>query len=408
MKKSNVLQIVAVLLLLPASAMGQGSNPTVQEILNQVNSDTLVSLVRGLTGEDSVILNSTKVLIPSRNNYAPGNSLAGGFIRQWILRQGLDATDMYYTSSGRNVIGTQLGTKYPGRQIVIGAHYDAVTDYAADDNASGVAAVLEAARVLSKYQLDYTVVYVLFDEEELGLIGSAAYAAAASARGDTILWMVNMDMIGWDNDDDGLCNIHSSIVGQSDSLASLMISVNQWYGLGLTPLAYNPSTSRSDHASFWNNSYTAVLLIEAYWGGTNDFNSYYHSSSDRVGFFNVPYFHSMARLAIGTVATLAVANPVVSVARSLSVVPEGFAVASYPNPFNGQARITYTVPHPTDVSIVIYNVLGKEIARLVDSRPHRPGQYSATFDAMGLPSGVYLAMFRAGSERRLHKLVLVR
>ncbi|UCC30414.1 MAG: M28 family peptidase [Phycisphaerales bacterium] len=79
-----------------------------------------------------------------------------------------DGTDETYY----NVVGTMTGTTYPGQGYVIGAHYDSVDNPGADDNASGVALVLEAARVLSAYESDYTIRFVAFDREEDGLIGS--------------------------------------------------------------------------------------------------------------------------------------------------------------------------------------------------------------------------------------------
>ena len=59
---------------------------------------------------------------------------------------------------------------------IICAHYDSVTTYCADDNASSVAAVIEAARILSGECFDFTIVYALWDQEEIGLVGSEYYA----------------------------------------------------------------------------------------------------------------------------------------------------------------------------------------------------------------------------------------
>lgn len=66
----------------------------------------------------------------------------------------------------------------------------------ADDNASGAAVVLEAARLLSSIQTPYTIIFALWDEEEIGLIGSANYARHAVQSGEQILGIVNMDMLG--------------------------------------------------------------------------------------------------------------------------------------------------------------------------------------------------------------------
>ncbi len=72
--------------------------------------------------------------------------------------------------------------------------------------------------------------------------------------------------------------------------------------MSLNPVIYNPGTWQSDHSSFWNHGYGAILLIEAYYGG--DLNPYYHSIDDRIDKFNLPYFHNLSKLSIGTISTL--------------------------------------------------------------------------------------------------------
>lgn len=81
--------------------------------------------------------------------------------------------------------------------MLIGAHYDHIRGCdGADDNASGVAGVLEAARVLARASYPHTLV-ACWDEEERGLIGSRAYARRARANGDTIDAYFNFEMIGY-------------------------------------------------------------------------------------------------------------------------------------------------------------------------------------------------------------------
>ena len=157
----------------------QTYNPFIEELINQTNLDSLVSFVRILSGEDSVMIGGTKVVIHHRISNV-NNDLAADYIKQKLEVYGLDTYDqVYYSSYGRNIYAIQPGILYPDEQYIICAHYDAVDFYCADDDASGVAAVLEAARILSNYQLDYTLIYALWDEEEIGLYGSAYYANQA-------------------------------------------------------------------------------------------------------------------------------------------------------------------------------------------------------------------------------------
>lgn len=98
--------------------------------------------------------------------------------------------------TGINVIGTLPGTTAPGEVVLLGAHYDHIADCpGADDNASGVAGALEVARVLGQAELARTVVVACWDQEEVGLQGSRAYAGALT--GAKVVTAVNFDMIGY-------------------------------------------------------------------------------------------------------------------------------------------------------------------------------------------------------------------
>lgn len=94
-------------------------------------------------------------------------------------------------SMGRNVVGIQPGEGRPGEIVVVCAHLDDMPEAGpapgADDNASGSAAVLEAARILSQYRFDRTLHFVLFTGEEQGLLGSRHYVTDAQAGGSNIV-----------------------------------------------------------------------------------------------------------------------------------------------------------------------------------------------------------------------------
>ncbi len=300
-------------------------DPVVGDIINLTNLDSLVAHVRILSGEDSVWINGSKVRIQNRRSN-PGNDLAADYIMNKLDSYDLEVHDQNYNEEGRNIYAVQSGILHPEKEFVICAHYDAVVDYAADDNASGVAAVLEAARLLSQYSLKHTLVYAFWDQEEIGLIGSRYYASQAKADQKEILGVLNLDMIGWDSDGDRLVDIHSSDVANSESLANLLLTNNSLYELNLDPVIYNPGTGNSDHSAFWDNGYGAILLIEAYYG--DDLNPYYHSENDRIDSFDLSYFHELSKLAIGSMFSL-----IQFVEDTLSVViGAAVGISLYPNP----------------------------------------------------------------------------
>ncbi len=145
----------------------------------------------------------------------------------------------------------------------------------ADDNGSGTAAVIEAARIFSQYSFPFTIVYALWDEEEQGLVGSAYYATQAANAGDSILGVINLDMIAYDGNNDGNADVHTSSIANTSSIKDKMLEVNLVYGINLD-LDVVPAQPYSDHQSFLNNGYGAILLIE----DDNDFHPYYHTVND--------------------------------------------------------------------------------------------------------------------------------
>jgi photosystem II stability/assembly factor-like uncharacterized protein len=90
------------------------------------------------------------------------------------------------------------------------------------------------------------------------------------------------------------------------------------------------------------------------------------------------------------------------------VAPEVFALEqSYPNPFNPGATIRYQVARSSSVRLTVYDLLGREVAVLVDGRKG-PGSYEVTFDATGLASGVFIYRLTAGSFVETRKMLLLR
>jgi hypothetical protein len=118
-----------------------------------------------------------------------------------------------------------------------------------------------------------------------------------------------MDMIAWDSNSDYIADVHTRPVGNSLSLKDKIIETNTLYSLGLNIDVKNPGSTYSDHAAFWAYNYGAILLIE----DGSDFNNYYHTTNDKVQYFNQPYYLMMSKAAIGTIAALAEVSDIVPV-----------------------------------------------------------------------------------------------
>ena len=93
---------------------------------------------------------------------------------------------------------------------------------------------------------------------------------------------------------------------------------------------------------------------------------------------------------------------------TVATVPDEFSLAqNYPNPFNPSTTIRYELPERAIVSLKIYNVLGQEVATLVNEE-EEPGSYQVRFDGKGLASGIYLYRLQAGDYFETKKLVLLK
>jgi len=394
------LYIALLFLLASLGAHTQEFNPHVNDIINEVNLDSLIYQLRNLSGEDPVVIGGETTTIEHRvSNW--GNNLAAQYIFETLEGFGLDPFYQDYSSGGRNVLAIQEGTQYPEEYYIICAHYDAVTYYAADDNGSGTAGVLEAARIFSDLQFEYSIIYALWDEEEIGMIGSNYYATQAAANDQVIHAVINMDMIAWDGDEDMVAEIHNSSLAGSDQLASYILDIDNIYELQVNPTLPLENTSASDHSSFWNNGYAAVLVIEEYKGG--DFNPEYHKVTDRINILNMPYFHEMAKLCIASIADMA--NPVVETSVDVDLAGIGFHLRNYPNPFNHETSISYALVNEGYVRLSVINGQGQEVG-LLEAGIKEAGEHQLVFNATHLPEGLYFINLQTNEGSMTHKVVV--
>jgi hypothetical protein len=99
---------------------------------------------------------------------------------------------------------------------------------------------------------------------------------------------------------------------------------------------------------------------------------------------------------------------VASVEASTPQLPQAFSVGqNYPNPFNPSTVIRFEIPEAAYVTLKIFDLVGREIATLVDA-VRAPGVYSVRWDASALPSGVYFYTLRAGERLASMKMTLMR
>jgi hypothetical protein len=377
MKK--ILYTLAIVVL---PIVSQAQISSIQAILDSVNIDTLMYRTEELSGERAVYVNGAADTIFSRNRNRPGNELAFKFIRNKLISYGYQVDSASFgAAGGKNIWAKKPGMLYPNKQVIICAHYDAMPNGpispGADDNAASVATVLEAARILIDYNFEYTIIFALWDDEEYGLLGSANYANSAYVDNDSIHGVINMDAIAHDSDNDAIARVHAKPIGNSQAIADTVLSVNMEYNIGLNMILVNPGATYSDHASFWNRNFGAVLMIQDW---DNDPNPQYHLASDSVYYFNIPYFHKLARLSIGSATAFAVPyeTPI-----DLGITEESLeAVQLNPNPTNGILTINWRNEYKI---IQVVDLLG----RVLYSATLNNGSKNTTIDVSSFNKGVH-------------------
>ncbi len=203
-----------------------------------------------------------------------------------------------------NVVATLPGTdENSDQEYIISAHYDShnLSCPGADDDASGITAMMEAARIMSQYRFPHTIRFIAFDAEEEGYRGSGDYAWHAKLRKDNITCDIQMDMIGYNNDTEYANVVRSD--GPSMWLASSLKNANSKYDLGLDVRIHNnASYRRSDHFRFWDRGYNAVLISEN--EDINNWNPYYHRESDRIDIINFTQIQKTTQMVLATVVDL--------------------------------------------------------------------------------------------------------
>jgi Peptidase family M28 len=257
-----------------------GLNPTLQDVIGAVSAYNLIKYVAEVTQY-------------SRCIYDPGHNQAIDYMVKILTDMGYQPQRQEFTSNAAGTRGTKMqniivrksGTNSQAVHI-IGGHFDSTANRlfppvcdglaaGANDNGSGVAAVLEIARLLNRVQFRDDIELVLWDGEEFGYLGSQYYVQQylAVPNNKPVGTVINMDMIGYPVDGGASRTIYMvAQPGNSLALAREGADLTARYLPGVKYQAYTigeafpanrDPNSNSDHRSFWNNNLgTAIYLNE--------------------------------------------------------------------------------------------------------------------------------------------------
>jgi hypothetical protein len=265
--------------------------------------------------------------IGERNVFRP-NALksAEAYIARVWQQQGYGVGRQVYQAYGIESANLQVsidGVWKPAEIILIGAHYDTEQGTpGADDNASGVAALLEISRWLAASRPARTIRFVAFVNEEMpffltGSMGSMVYAKAARERGDDIRMMISLEMLGYYKDSPGSQRYPPlfrffypdrgnfiAFVSDLGSRRVLLRTIKAFRAHSDFPAEYAatfasiPGVSWSDHSSFWKQGYSALMVTDTAFHR----NPFYHSPGDTPDTLD---YKSFARVVEGLAKAIA-------------------------------------------------------------------------------------------------------
>lgn len=253
-----------------------GIDAELKQTLHTLSAENILAWLEGLSVSN----------FKTRHTVSPLNVKAANWLKSEL--QTIGYTDVvlhdfkYQGQTRHNVVATKLGKSDPNSFIIVCAHYDSrmenLDDHisvapGADDNASGIATILELSNVLYEIETDCSIRFIFFSGEEQGLLGSSAYAKHAHDSGMNIRLLINLDMVGYAADPK-----NPSIVIEIDSVEPSRQFGKQMAaaaGAGLKT-SFGPIYS-SDYMPFEHFGYVCVGLFDG-----ADGEPFYHTQNDTL------------------------------------------------------------------------------------------------------------------------------
>ena len=335
---------LAILILVAVGVAGWGSHSWYPSVVPEVKVDRTVNISPNPTPLDSSYQQQLELpQVDSERLWGHLEALAGeryedgdrdrtrNYLSQQLHEIGLSPVLQPF-NGGVNVFAERKGTDPKAGNILVAAHYDTVLrSPGVDDNATGVAVVLEVARLLASKSTPRTLQVVLFDREELGLLGSLAFTGNKLHLKD-LQGVIILDMVGYacrtpgcQKYPEGLASSQFlesagvkspdkgefiAVVGDAEHLPLLSTFVKS--GKADLPAVVTipvplkgvltPDVLRSDHAPFWYQGVGAVLVTDT----ANLRSPHYHQPTDTLATIDRPLFTGTAQVVVNATAKLLV------------------------------------------------------------------------------------------------------
>jgi len=328
---------LACIAALVAAVPARGASPAA--LVAAVERDRIGTTIAALEGERAT---------PAQR------AATASWIEAELASYGYTVTRQSYPVDAANVFATLVGTARPDEFVVIGAHYDTVPGSpGADDDASGVAGMLEIARVLASSPQPATIEFVAFDQEEDEYQGSGEYVWRFVIGPRTLRGMVSLEMIGY-RCDEPFCQFPFGNLGTCFQVSTVGVDVGtfiadvvntesialrdafvgaaaafvpslrvEWASVRDDGWCF-PATRRSDHAWFWNEHLPAMMITD-----TAEYRNHnYHTDADTLDTLDLDFATDVTRATAAWALAMAAPEPgsgaaVIAAVASLGLVARG-------------------------------------------------------------------------------------
>ncbi len=230
-------------------------NNKIIDMINQVNKSLIFKYHDGL------------MAFGARYAGSENCTLAGEYIYNSFEKLDINVTYENWKFGGfesRNIVATLPGKDMDSTSIyIMSAHYDCSEgSMGANDDGSGVAGMLAIAEIMSNYSFNHTIKFIVFSGEEVGAYGSFTYARDAYNKGDNIVAVINIDMIGYAVTPDGTNRISFMHPERSTWIFDFAETVsNEYFDFFRLSVESKPNHRGSDHQAFIDFGYDGVWVV---------------------------------------------------------------------------------------------------------------------------------------------------
>lgn len=392
----NKLKIIIIFffIIFSNNLFSQTFQQAYQNIVNQVSQQNVLddltqfeALGRKAQG-NAALVNTLDWL---KNKY-----LSYGYSASQMIEQ----TYTYNGTSNKNLIVTKIGTVYPNIFVIIDGHYDTLNGTGTNDNGSGIACILETARLLQNVPTEYSIKFINFSCEEDGLIGSQRYVSQivnSTTPKLNIRLVLNIDEVGGV---DGLINDTitcerdtnnnpSTNNAQSTTFTNQLMNIVGLY----TPLtAFLSYAYASDYMSFQSNNEIITGLFE------KNETTHKHTTTDYLVYMDPIYNYNVAKVAVGSMLHFAVATTTLSISN----YENDYQVSFFPNPTKEFLNINLGSILESDYTFSLIDINGNTVFKKEIQSAKQIEQISIT----NFAKGMYLGILENSKNRISKKIIL--